>query len=153
MKLTWLAAFLMTGSALTFTACDKDDPIETGVSYAELPHAGKAVIETHFDQHTVANITRKQRPDTDGTLYEVRLSNGIEIDLDKDGNWTDIDGNRQALPDALIPAPILQYVRQQYPAPLFIEGIDKEPYGYQVDLSNDVDLRFGANGNFLGIDD
>lgn len=152
-KLTWLAAVLMTGSALTFMACDKDDPIETTTSYAELPQAGKTMIETHFGVNTVASITRKNNADTDGSLYEVRLTSGIEIDLDKDGNWTDIDGNNQKLPDALIPSPILNYVTKQYPAPLFIEGIDKEPYGYQIDLSNDLDLKFNTEGAFIGLDD
>lgn len=152
-KLTWLAAVLMTGSALTFTACDKDNPIDTATSYAELPQAGKAILESYFGSNAVARVTRKNLPDTDGTLYEVRLTNGIEIDLDKDGNWTDIDGNNQKLPDALIPAPILDYVTKQYPAPLFIEGIDKEPYGYQIDLSNDLDLKFTTEGAFIGLDD
>jgi len=151
-KLTWLAAVLITGSALTFMACDKDDAIESGITYSELPQAGKTMIESHFGANTVASVTRKNNTDTDGSLYEVRLNSGIEIDLDKDGNWTDIDGNHQRLPDALIPAPILSYVVKQYPAPLFIEGIDKEPYGYQIDLSNDLDLKFNADGNFIGLD-
>ncbi len=151
-KLTWLAAVLITGSAWTFTACDKDDAMESPVGYAKLPQAGKTMIESHFGANTVASVTRKNNADTDGSLYEVRLNSGIEIDLDKDGNWTDIDGN-QRLPDALIPAPILNYVVKQYPAPLFIEGIDKEPYGYQIDLSNDLDLKFNADGSFIGLDD
>lgn len=152
-KLTWLAAVLITGSAWTFTACDKDDAMESRVGYAELPQAGKTMIESHFGANTVASVTRKNNADTDGSLYEVRLNSGIEIDLDKDGNWTDIDGNHQRLPDALIPAPILNYIVKQYPAPLFIEGIDKEPYGYQIDLSNDLDLKFNADGRFIGLDD
>ncbi len=152
-KLTWFAAALITGSALTFMACDKDDPIESDITYAELPQLGKTMIETHFEANTVVSVTRKNNSDTDGGLYEVRLNNGIEIDLDKDGNWTDIEGNRQKLPDTLIPSPILSYVVKQYPAPLFIEGIDKEPYGYQIDLSNDLDLKFNADGSFIGLDD
>ena len=152
-KLTWIAAVLMTGSALTFMACDKDDAIESGITYAELPQAGKTMIESYFGVNAVASVTRKNPVDTDGSLYEVRLNSGVDIDLDGQGNWTDIDGNNQKLPDALIPSPILNYVTKQYPAPLFIEGIDKEPYGYQIDLSNDLDLKFSSDGSFIGLDD
>jgi len=151
-KLTWLAAALIAGSTWTFTACDKDDAIENGITYAELPQLGKTMLDTHFGNHTVTSVTRKNVADTDGSLYEIRLNNGVEIDLDKDGNWTDIDGNHQKLPDALIPSPILNYVTKQYPTPLFIEGIDKEPYGYQIDLSNDLDLKFNTEGSFIGLD-
>ena len=31
--------------------------------------------------------------------------------------------------------------------------IDKEYYGYDVELSNDLDLKFNAQGQFMRIDD
>ena len=33
----------------------------------------------------------------------------------------------------------------------YIDEIDREPYGYDVDLNTGVDLRFNADGAFLGI--
>jgi len=34
-----------------------------------------------------------------------------------------------------------------------IVKIDKEHYGYEVELSNGLDLKFNCNGSFMMIDD
>lgn len=139
----------------SFTACNNDDDqnnTETVIDYAELSETCKSIVETHFPDSTVLLVEKKNVPDTDGTVYEVKLDNGMEIDFTNDCTWTDIDGNNQQIPYALVPEPILTYVQTHYQAPIFIEGIDKEPFGYEVELSNDLDLIFNSDGEFVRID-
>ena len=40
----------------------------------------------------------------DGTLFEVNLSNGFEIDFTAEGNWLDVDGQTQELPQGIVPS-------------------------------------------------
>lgn len=154
MKMNILKPILAAGILFSFTACNNDDDNnqEVIIDYTELSENCKSFVETHFPENTVVSVEKKNAPDSDGTLYEVRLNNGMEIDFSAECVWTDIDGNHQPIPNALIPAAILTYVQENYPSPLFIEGIDKEPYGYQVEISNDIDLKFDAEGTFIRID-
>ncbi|RAV30209.1 PepSY-like domain-containing protein [Sinomicrobium soli] len=150
MKQHFLKGMAIIGMVCAFIACSNDDDnndliIDTG----DLPEAGTALLATYFEGATVTRVELKNRADADGTLYEVSLSNGFEIDLDADGNWTDIDGNNRQVPDGLVPEAILAYTREHYPSPVFIEGIDKEVSGYEVDLSNNTDLLFDTDGNFI----
>ena len=143
--------FDMDGNFISQDIDNDDDEITVPVS--DLPQNAQTLIESHFSGAQAIYLSKNTVTDDDGTVYELKLDNGFEIDFDQDGNWTDIEGNRQQVPDALIPQEILSYVLSNYPSPLFIEGIDKESYGYQIEVSNDVDLKFDADGNFIGIDD
>lgn len=149
-----LKTIVAAGILFSFTACNNDDDNnnEVIINFAELPEASRTLIESNFSGATANRIIKRNAADSDGTLYEVWLSNNFEIDFDANGIWTDIDGNMQQVPNALIPSAILTYTQTNYPKPLFIEGIDKESYGYQVEISNDIDLKFNADGTFIGID-
>ena len=48
-----------------------------------------------------------------------------------------------------LPKKIMTTIQQMYPG-VFIKDVDWEPYGYQVELSNMMELYFDANGNLMG---
>ncbi|RNL87917.1 hypothetical protein ED312_09305 [Sinomicrobium pectinilyticum] len=153
MKKRFFKGLAILGVVGAFVACSSDDDNnDSTIDASDLPAAGIALIEVHFEGATVTRAEMKNKADADGTLYEVTLSNGFDIDLDAEGNWTDIDGNGQQVPDALVPAPILEYTDEHYPDPLFIESIDTEPAGYDVEISDGTDLDFDAEGNFVRVD-
>ena len=152
-KLTYILSLLFLVS-VGFISCSSDDNDDSVIDYAGLPANAQNFVETHFPGVTSNYVTRENVPDSDGTLYEVHLSNGFDIDFDSEGNWTGIDGNYQILPNsviALLPVNILNYLSVNYPDASVIE-MEKKPYGYKVELNTNVDLRFDSNGNFLGID-
>ncbi|MGS2741048.1 PepSY-like domain-containing protein [Sinomicrobium sp. M5D2P17] len=153
MKKRFFKGLAILGAVGAFVACSSDDDTnDSNIDASDLPAAGIVLIETHFEGTTVTRAEMKNKADGDGTLYEVRLSNGFDLDLDAEGNWTDIDGNGQQVPDGLVPERILEYTQENYPAPLFIEGIDLEPAGYDVEISDGTDLDFDAEGNFVRVD-
>ncbi|MBQ4174977.1 MAG: PepSY-like domain-containing protein, partial [Prevotella sp.] len=84
--------------------------------------------------------------------YEVMLNDGAKIDFDKRGNWDKVDCETYAVPAALIPASIAQYVKTNFPGTIIIK-IDKERYGYDIELSNDIELKFNQSGALIGMDD
>lgn len=69
----------------------------------------------------------------------------------RNGNWTEVDCKMSAVPDAIVPEPIRQYVGTTYPDAT-IKKIDKEPREYEVKLSNRIELTFDTAFNLKDID-
>jgi hypothetical protein len=119
----------------------------------ELPAVSKTFIETHFaDVGITAMVRERDGLNIDYTVY---LANGFDVDFNKSGEWDDVDGHFQSVPEsvlALLPQPLLQHIATTFPN-LSIVEVNKERYGYEIGLSNDLDLKFDSNGRFTGIDD
>ena len=139
-------SFLMVALLCVCTAC-ADDFTTTDVS--SLPAKAQQYLK-HFDS-PVAHI-EVDNEGVFGKTYEVRLKDGSEIDFDKKGEWKNVDTNLKPVPAAFVPKSIADYVKKNYPE-AFVSKIDRESRGYDVELSNHMDLKFDANGNFLRFDD
>lgn len=114
-----------------------------------LPQTAKDFIETHFPEHTVRDIDNKKSPITNGTVFEVTLSNGTELDFDKDGEWRELDAeDRETIPLAILPNGIRDYLNAEHNG-IGLKSVDKELEGYELELQNDIDLFFDLEGNFL----
>lgn len=84
--------------------------------------------------------------------YEVILTDGTEIDFDRNGNWKDMEvGAGKSVPEGFIPTAISNYVNKNNKG-VRIVGIEKKRSGYEVQLSNGLDLRFDKKGNFVRFD-
>ena len=112
----------------------------------QLPQAAKSFVKKYFPQNTIIYAEREL------LSYEARLDDGTEIDFDRKGNWDKIDCQFNPVPDAIIPAPIKNYVQKQFPN-VDIVKIDKERHGYDVELANDIELKFNKRGDLIGMDD
>jgi uncharacterized protein YuzE len=143
-KFFLVALLCMLLQSVTCLADDKIIPVE------QLPASAKTFVKKYFPQATIEYATK----DTEfmGTTYEVRLSDGTEVDFDKKGNWDNVDCKTKAVPALLVPAAIAQYVKAHYPNTVIVK-IDKERGGYEIELSNDLDLKFNSKGKLIGIDD
>jgi uncharacterized protein YuzE len=143
-KFFLVALLCMLLQSVTCLADDKIIPVE------QLPASAKTFVKKYFPQATIEYATK----DTEfmGTTYEVRLSDGTEVDFDKKGNWDNVDCKTKAVPASLVPAAIAQYVKAHYPNTVIVK-IDKERGGYEIELSNDLDLKFNSKGKLIGIDD
>lgn len=85
-------------------------------------------------------------------LYEVTLTDRTEIDFDKKGNWTEVDCKKNAVPAALIPASVKDYVKANFPNEI-ITKIERKSTGIEVELANDFSLKFNKKGQFVSLDD
>lgn len=84
--------------------------------------------------------------------YEVVLTDGTEISFDAKGNWDNVEvAKDKAVPSAFIPKAISDYVGKNQPGQKII-GIDKEGSGYEVELTNGVELKFDKSGAFVRYD-
>ena len=144
-QVLFLAALMcMMAHTVSSFANDRVIPVD------QLPEAAKKFVEATFPGHTISYATVDM--DFLSKNYEVRLDNGVEIDFDNGGTWDKVDCKFSAVPADLVPATITEYVKTHFPGTQIVK-IDKERRGYEVELSNDIDLHFNSNGKLLYIDD
>lgn len=132
-----LALFAMS------VACHADGRI---IPVDQLPAAAKAFIQQYFADRTPSYAEKE-----DGK-YEVRFNDGTEVGFDRQGGWDKVDCKMAAVPAALVPEAVSGYVEASFPGSVIVK-IDKERYGFEIELSNDLELRFNKNGKLLSIDD
>lgn len=139
MKLILVAVLGLMFSA---TAC-ADVPVPVD----QLPDAIKTFVQQHFPENPIVYAEK------DWDSYECRLNNGTKVEFNAKGEWKKVDCEMMTVvPAAIIPAPIQEYVKATF-ADSPIVKIDKERYGYKVELANDLELMFNKQGAFMGMDD
>jgi len=141
-KFIGLMAFMIS-AGLTVHAQDRT------ISEAELPTEIKTYISTNFPDNTVvrASVDREWFSKS----HDVVLRDNIKLEFDSRNRIVDIDGN-SALPDQVIPAGILAYVKSNFPNdPITDWELDDRKQ--KVELGSGLDLEFSMKGNFLRIDD
>ena len=146
MKKLILSLALMLGVAVGVSARD---------TYAHdvsvLPASAKTILKANFK--APVSVVKIEKGLTGIKEYEVVLTDGNEVTFDKGGNWDNIETSRQqSVPSSILPDGIRTYVAKHH-AGTRVVGIDRERSGYEVELSNGVDLKFDRNGTFLRYDD
>jgi len=106
-------------------------------SSSHLLAAAKAFVEEHFPGQDIAYT--EVDSEYMSTRFEVHLNNGFELTFNEQGTWEKIDCHYAPVPEHLVPAVINDYVNVNFQG-AFVTKIDKEHYGYEVELSNNVDL-------------
>ena len=111
----------------------------------QLPQNAKAFIQSNFQGKKVMYAEK------DWNSYECHLDDGTKIEFSRKGNWDKVDCHFSPVPANIVPAVIRQYVKANY-AGIEITKIDKERYGYEIELSNDLELKFNHQGTLIGMD-
>jgi hypothetical protein len=142
-KLLMILASLLTVTGLV--SCD-----DAVIAADELPVVAQGFLKEYFPENEILSV--KKDRELSKTFYEVVLQDGTEIEFDADGEWDSVDCIRSAVPAALIPGAIAEYVQINFPSQVIVK-IDRETYGYEIELSSGLELRFDKNGKFLRVDD
>ncbi|MEI0702910.1 PepSY-like domain-containing protein [Brachyspira intermedia] len=137
LKLFISIASLMMLSSLILAAEDM------AIQANQLPQNAQTFVKTNFpnDQIVYAEQDRQS--------YKVELSSGVEIDFDRQGNWTDVSGNNRPIPTKFIPTAVLKSVQAKYPQIEVLE-ISKEYNSYKLKLSNNREVYVSNNGQITG---
>jgi len=150
MKIFLLALF---ASASVFTAkADDDRPI----AIDQLPAKAQQFIQTHFKDLEVSYATVDR--DYFDKSYEVRFVNGTKVEFHADGQWDNVDCHKEAVPAGIVPAQIVEYVKNNHPDHIIVE-IDKDRRGYEINLRNnanprnEIEIKFNRNFQVIGYDD
>ena len=135
--------FLMALMCLMSSSILADD---TPIPVEQLPEAARTFVQANFKGQKIVYAEK------DWNSFECRLKDGTKIEFTKKGAWKKIDRKKDAVPAELVPEAIREYVKANF-EDCIITKIDKERYGYDIELSNDIDLKFNYQGAFIGMDD
>lgn len=113
------------------------------VPVTALPQKSRAFINSTFPGVQIWKVER------DGGKFEVKLSNGVDIDFYMNGDWKDIDGGWVTIPFSVLPAAVANTVKQTYPQAAIIEA-EKEWGNYKIKLNNFMELYITASGQLVG---
>lgn len=112
--------------------------------------APDAIVKFINSNFSGATINGTERDHEDGEI-DVYLSDGSKVEFTANNEWKKIACPGKGVPSALVPTAITNYVKSNYQSAL-IYKIDKNYNTYEVQLNNGVELHFGSNGQFLGMD-
>lgn len=116
-----------------------------------LPEAAKSVLKKNFKSGV--SVVKIDKDFGRVSEYEVVMTDGSEVTFDSKGNWKDVEVCRdKAVPAGFVLKPISDYVSKNHKG-MKIVGIEKERSGYDVQLSNGIEMKFSAAGKFRRYDD
>lgn len=158
MKKKLMALMLCLTLALGLAACSNDDSNPTGleqVSLNQLPENTQQFIQGTFPNTTLLQANKLTKSNYYGSIYKIKLNNKVEIDFDREGNWTEIETTDYSeLPAHFLAqeVPVIQaYVVENFKGKYIIE-IDKDRKGYEVKLNDQQELIFNSRQEFVAID-
>ena len=107
-------------------------------------------VDTYFPQVSIRKVER------DGNKYEVELTDNTDIDFNLSFEWKKIDCDDSnvygSVPTELVPVQITDYVTANFPGK-HIDSIEKKYNGWEIELSNGLEITFDSNFNVTGFDD
>ena len=139
-----LVAFLSFGVSAVKADNDKI------ISKNELPAQAQQFSNEHFNGVKLSYA--KLERDFLENSYEVMLANGAKLEFSSKGAWEDVDCRYGEVPAAIIPQPIKEYIKSNYPGERVLK-IERERNRYELKLSNRLELTFDENFRIIDIDD
>ena len=139
-----IAATLMLVALSSAVADDKP------ITFDKMPQAAQNFVRANFPDVEVALTTVDD--DIVHTEYKVALVNGVLIEFKNDGRLESIKTRTGNIPEGIVPVQILKEVKRHYPEAEVTEyEIDRR--GYEVKLSNRMELKFNSSFKLVEIDD
>ena len=85
------------------------------------------------------------------TTDDVVMTDGVKLEFNKDGSWTEVDCQYSAVPAGIVPAQIVQKVADLYPNAKIVK-IDRDKKEYEIKLDSKVELTFDMKFNLVEVD-
>ena len=143
---TTLALALFAILTIGFASCSAET---TTNDMSQFPTSVKNTVTKNFKSKV---LSATSETNTFGeSEYEVVLADGSKIKFEGE-EWEEVKVPAgQSVPETFVIAPIQTYVTKNQPGQTIVK-IEKDKKGYDVELSNGIDIEFDLNGNFIKID-
>lgn len=142
---SFLTAFAFIGVLLSLVSCN-----DKAVVPAQLPAEIQSFVQQTFPNQAITYAEKDWK--LFGSEYDVVLADGTQISFGTDKVWDKVESHMNAVPASLVPAPIATFVNTNYPSVAIVK-LDKKRNGYEVELANDLELKFNQAGALMGMDD
>lgn len=138
-----VAMFTLSSVAMA----DNDKPVQVN----QLPAKAQTFLQTYFKDVKVALAT--QETELFSKSYDVVFNTGDKVEFNKSGEWTEVRCRQTGVPAPIIPAPIAEYVKTNYPDAQILQ-IERDDRGeYEIKLSNRWEITFNKQMQVIDIDD
>lgn len=137
MKKTLITMSVILASVTTVLA-DNDRPVQI----SQLPQQAQTFLNSHFKGGKIAMVTAER--EWLGQEYKVVFVNGDKIEFDSKGNWENIECKHSTVPKGAVPTAISKYLDETFPGSQ-VKEIDLDKRGYDVELTNGMDIKFDKN--------
>lgn len=141
--------YLLAVALMVVTACSS----ETYHNSAEtLPLEAQQYLSDYFES-AVSAVKVEKNVIGNVDEYEVTLADGTEITFNAEGMAEETEAaHGTTLPDGVIPAEIKTYLAEHQKGAGVVK-IERHRSGYELDLSNGLEVKFDRNGQFTGFGD
>lgn len=152
--------------SISFSSCSMNDDQEPAVDLnatafrADL-HLNTSALPQNILDYIVTNypgMTIREAEIEDNNNYEIELNNDLELIFDSEGNFlgedTDDDDNNFGDDDmtvAEVPQTIKDFIITNFPGATILKAERENNGNFEIELNNDEELIFDAQGNFLGL--
>lgn len=143
-RMTLLLVCMFSMVMVVMASSDKPITVE------QLPQTARQFIQKHFSAQTVA--VAKMETDFMNKSYDVIFTNGDKLEFDKRGQWTSVDCAHNQVPVDILPAPIREYVGKMYPTAKVLQVELTDRKGYELELSNGLEIKFDKKMNVIDLD-
>ena len=151
MKKITLTLFAIIASVATLFAASQPTTMEDrAISFNELPAKAQSFINTYFANEEISHIILDR--DVISVDYNVALLSGTKLEFDSKGEWKEVDTRNGAVPEALIPNAIAEYVKSKYPNRKITEISRNHTYT-EVTLDGGLELTFNKSYKLVDVDD
>lgn len=123
---------------------------DKAIDFSQLPAAAQSFIQSDFSTSEISFITK----DTEvlDTTYDVHFTDGTEVEFNSKGEWKEISCRKSEINLKYVPKQILSTVGTKWPK-AEIRKIERYKQGYEIELSNHLELKFDKKFRLLEIDD
>ncbi|MDL2265800.1 PepSY-like domain-containing protein [Parabacteroides sp. OttesenSCG-928-G21] len=146
MKKYTLITFILLVTITTLQAATKATP----QNLPSLPEVSREFLSAYFPAAQISHV-KVERILFWKRNYDVILTDGTNIEFDRKGEWKEIERYRTPVPSTLIPGKITDYVQTHFSEQMIV-FIERERFGYEIELENDIELLFDFKGNFIRMD-
>lgn len=137
--------FLLLSLMCVATSCWAGKPI----AYNEMSQEARTFIEQTFPDAKVVFV--ESYYGIFGSSYEVSFNNGDEVKVTTAGEWKEINCELMDIPESIIPSYIKTYLDENFPN-VKIEKIEKNKKYIDVELVNNVEIKFNDKGAVIDFD-
>ena len=152
--ITTALAFMVSFGSTNAMACQQPKSLEqskeTIFNTDDPTPAITQFVKTYFPKANISMV----HPDKDE--YEVRLNDGTEIEFTRGFEWKKIDCEHSTsytnIPAELVPGEITTYVKNNFGTQGIVK-IEKKRKGWDIELTNKLEIKFNKNFVVTKMDD
>ena len=124
---------------------------ERRINIERLPPMAKSLVFECFNEDEILIV--KQEKDDNKCSYEVLLRDGTKMEFNRRGELVEVENEKAGVPFQLIPRKIRNYVLRRFSEDVFILEYERDRKGYEIKLSNDLEIEFDNQFRVREIDD